>query len=231
MATNHEVRGSNPLRCNLTPHCLMIESTALGPIETNGIILFCPKTKQAALIDAPFGALEHFKKRIKELDLNVVMILLTHSHWDHIAEAAELKKHFNVPVLIHSEDASSLSKPGSDNMRSFDKIEGVDPDQLLSDGQIVELGNLKIEVIHTPGHAPGSVCFYIPSEKLLISGDTLFCRSIGRLDLPTSQAERMWPSLKKLAKLPPDIRVYPGHGEPTTIGDETFLNNAEEFFG
>jgi hydroxyacylglutathione hydrolase len=100
----------------------------------------------------------------------------------------------------------------------------------LTEGQIVTVGQLTLTVIHTPGHSPGGVCFYAKEEKVLISGDTLFRGTIGKLNSPTGQAERMWPSLKKLAALPPDVRVYPGHGEGTSIGEENWLARAEEIF-
>jgi len=100
---------------------------------------------------------------------------------------------------------------------------------LLKEGEIVQVGPLRLEVIHTPGHSPGSVCFYIAAQGILIAGDTLFRGSIGRLDLPTGCAHDMWPSLKKLAKLPPKTRVISGHGPDTEIGKETWLAEAEEF--
>jgi glyoxylase-like metal-dependent hydrolase (beta-lactamase superfamily II) len=93
------------------------------------------------------------------------------------------------------------------------------------------LGDIVIDVIHLPGHSPGGVGFYLKKQDTLISGDTLFKGSIGRLDLPTSEPEKMWNSLDKLAKLPPKTRVIPGHGDETTIGEESWLANAKHYFG
>lgn len=104
------------------------------------------------------------------------------------------------------------------------------PSGYLEDKQKIQVGDIEIEVIHTPGHAQGCVCFYMKEQNTLISGDALFQGSIGRLDLPTSDAEKMWPSLKKLEGLPPNTRVIPGHGEETTIGDESWLKNARAIF-
>ncbi len=150
-------------------------------------------------------------------------ILLTHSHWDHIADTAKLKKAFNVPVWIHAEDAPNLEKPGVDGLPLHFPIEGVKPSGHLADGQVLKVGELEIKVMHTPGHTPGSVCFLLPDEGMLISGDTLFRGRMGRLDLPTGRPGLMKGSLKKIGMLPRETRVYPGHGESTTIKEEAWI--------
>jgi glyoxylase-like metal-dependent hydrolase (beta-lactamase superfamily II) len=106
----------------------------------------------------------------------------------------------------------------------------VKADGFLIEGQKLTVGDLDIEVIHTPGHTPGGVCFYLPKEKVLISGDTLFRGTIGNLNFPTSRPDLMWGSLKKLAALPADTKVYPGHGGSTTIGAEKWIGHAKERF-
>lgn len=210
---------------------MILEIFSLGPVETNAILIGCEKTKQAAIIDAPFGTVDTVLPRIKELSLTVKMVLFTHSHWDHTAEAALLKEQLKVPLMIHKEDAGNLEKPGSDGLPQRFPIKGVHADHYFTDGEIITLGDLKIKVIHTPGHTPGGVCFYIEKEHVLISGDTLFQGTIGNLSFPTARPALMWESLKKLAKLPAETRVFPGHGDDTTIGDEKFLlNNAERRF-
>ena len=162
--------------------------------------------------------------------LQVEAIFLTHSHWDHIADVAVLKKELDLKLYVHPFDAANMCHPGSDGLPLMFPIEGNEPDGFFEEGQKLQVGNLEIEVIHTPGHTPGGVCFYIPREKVLISGDTLFSGSIGNLSFPTADPEAMWASLKKLAKLPPDTRVYAGHGPATTIGAEGWLERAEEMF-
>ncbi len=202
---------------------MILESFPSGVIETNVVIFACPQTKEAAIVDAPQDCLDSVKKFLENHSLNVKMILFTHSHWDHIADAAAMKKAFSAPIYIHREDVSNLEHPGSDKLPLYFPIEGVAPDHFLQEGEKLSLGNLEIEVIHTPGHTPGSVCFYIPKEAILISGDTLFQGTMGRLDLPTGRPRLMGASLKKLAKLPKTTKVYPGHGDPTTIGDEMWI--------
>jgi hydroxyacylglutathione hydrolase len=159
------------------------------------------------------------------------MILLTHSHWDHTAEVSLLKEQLQVPIYIHKEDVKNLEEPGSDRLPLLYPIRAVKPDDYLYDGQILMVGELAIEVIHTPGHTPGGVCFYLKQQKALFSGDTLFKGTIGNLSFPTARPKLMWASLERLAKLPKDTKVYPGHGPATTIGAEEWLSNAEEYFG
>ena len=162
--------------------------------------------------------------------LRIEKILLTHSHWDHFADAAFLKEKTQALLYVHPLDAENVEAPGSDGLPQFFPIRAVKVDRRLQEGEIIEVGPLKLEVIHTPGHSPGGVCFYLASEGILFAGDTLFRGSIGRLDLPTGDSDKMWPTLQKLAKLPPKTRVVPGHGPDTEIGKEAWLPRAEEFF-
>ena len=210
---------------------MLVDLYCSGPAFTNTLVIACEKTRQAAVIDAAAGSIEHVADVVKAQNLMPVMLLLTHSHWDHFADAAKIKARWNLPVYVHPADAPNLRKPGVDGFPLFIDIEPVEPDHDFQDGGVIELGELKIQVIHTPGHSPGGVSLYIPSEHLLISGDTLFKGSIGRLDFPHSEPDKMWASLERLATLPPETQVIPGHGETTTIGDESWLKNAKQHFG
>ncbi len=205
---------------------MILEFFPSGPAETNAYLIGCPETKRAVVIDVPFESTSLILQRSQALSLSIEMILLTHSHWDHTAEVALLKERLNIPVYVHKEDAGNLEDPGSDGLPLFFPISGVKPDGFLSDGQELEIGHLCIQVIHTPGHTPGGVCFYLPKERVLISGDTLFRGTIGNLSFPTARPALMWNSLKKLAALPEETKVYPGHGEPTTIGREKWIAQA-----
>ena len=145
-------------------------------------------------------------------------VLLTHAHFDHITGIAELQKLFpNLPVYIHSEDTVMFGHP-------FNQM----PGEYASIGvpaNIRDVNELKIcEVIHTPGHTPGGVCYFFAEDKLLLSGDTLFSGSIGRTDFPGGSMSKMMESLKKLMTLPDDTLVIPGHGSHTTIGREKASN-------
>jgi hydroxyacylglutathione hydrolase len=216
MATNHEVRGSNPLRCEM-----LIKTFTAGPVDTNCYLVGCPKTHQAAVIDAPQGVAS---KLLHEKELKIKMIFITHSHWDHIADAAKLKETFQAPLYVHPYDAENLKRPGADKLPLFFSIDGVEADGFLEEGEVFFIGNLKLQVIETPGHSPGGVCLWFPEEKVLFSGDTLFKGSMGRVDFPFSSPSQMRESLKKLSDLPPDTKVYPGHGPSTTIAAESWIN-------
>jgi glyoxylase-like metal-dependent hydrolase (beta-lactamase superfamily II) len=202
-----------------------------GPFATNTYIVSCPNTKEAVIIDPAPDSTKPTVAYISRESLNPTKILLTHSHWDHIADIASLKQSYPIPVFVHPLDAPNLKKPGSDGLPLLFPIEGLATYQTIEDREIIPFGEVKLEVIHTPGHSPGGVSFWCEEEGVLFSGDTLFRGTIGNLSFPTCDANAMWDSLKKLSKLDPKTKVYPGHGPPTTIGDEHWLSQAQHYFG
>jgi hydroxyacylglutathione hydrolase len=199
-----------------------------GPIATNAILF--GKDGRGAAIDPSPGSAAKIIAQAKRSGLEIEKILLTHSHWDHIADVHTLKEETGASLYVHPLDAKNVEAPGSDGLPLLIPIPPAKADHLLHDGEIIEVGELRLEVIHTPGHSPGGVCFYLASEGILFAGDTLFCGCMGRLDLPTGNAPSMWASLRKLAKLPPRTRVISGHGPETEIGKETWMERAEELF-
>lgn len=209
---------------------MILEVFPAGPAETNAYLLACSETKKGVVIDVPFESTDLLIESAIQHSVAIEMILLTHSHWDHTAEVALLKEQLGIPVYVHKEDAGNLETPGSDQLPLFYPVKGVKADGFLTEGQEIVVGTLQIQVIHTPGHTPGGVCFYLPKEKVLISGDTLFRGTIGNLSFPTARPALMWESLKKLAALPPETKVYPGHGGPTTISAEKWIAHAQERF-
>ncbi len=210
---------------------MIIETTPCGPAATNAILVGCEETKQALLIDPAHGSFKIFKKSLKQHGLKPLAIYLTHSHWDHTADADECQNYFQIPIFVHKLDAENVSDPGSDGLPQRISIKPAKVDGYLEDAQNCKIGEVEFEIMHTPGHSPGGVVFYFPKENTLISGDTLFKGSIGNLSFPTAEPEKMWVSLKKLAKLPPSTKVFPGHGETTTIGEESWLDRAPQIFG
>jgi hydroxyacylglutathione hydrolase len=210
---------------------MLLHRFCFGPLETNAFLLGCPKTKRAALIDAPMGCTAAIAHKAAHVGLTIEALLLTHSHWDHTADAYAFKKKTGAPIYVHALDRGNLEKPGSDGLPLFTPILAAEPDHFLTDDQMVEIGTLKIRAIHTPGHTPGGICYYVASDKKVFTGDTLFQGSIGTLGFPTANPPLMWESLKKLGKLPPDTLVLPGHGPDTTIGTENWLDSAEDMFG
>lgn len=210
---------------------MSILSGSFGPVATNQIIVVCSVTQQAAVFDAPLDSARELKKTLNRLSVTPTALYLTHSHWDHIADTAEIHENWGLSIWIHELDAGNLRDPGSDGVPGFLPLSPCEPTGLLREGQECRIGEISLRVIHTPGHSPGSICFYCQEEGWLISGDTLFQGSIGRLDLSTAEPEKMWTSLAKLASLPAETLVYPGHGATTRIGDEPWLAHARTYFG
>ena len=207
-----------------------IKKFVSGLLETNSYLIIDEKNKKAALIDPAKGSKDKILSFLEKNDLSLEAILITHSHFDHIGDVRSLQEKTKACVYIHKEDEKNLEKPGADGIAPFEEIEGAKADKNVKENDLIEIGDLKIEVIHTPGHTPGGVCYYLEKEKILFSGDTLFSGTIGNLSFPTCSEKDMWISLKKLSSLPVDTIVYPGHGEKTSIGKEKWLSSAEEYF-
>lgn len=159
---------------------------------------------------------------VERNNLEVKYIILTHGHFDHIYHAKSLRDKTGAKLCVHEDELELYRNPMLNGSRMFGAgkdVETVEPDMLLKDGQRLEAGNLTVEIIHTPGHSPGSIC--VLSENMLFSGDTLFAMSVGRTDFPGGNARALNESIhKKLFTLDENIEVYPGHGPKTTIGFE-----------
>ncbi len=201
---------------------MIIKTFTCGPLGTHCYLVGCPASNDAAVIDAPQGVTF---KLLKHKEWKIKMIFITHSHWDHIVDAAKLKEAFHIPLYIHSADEENLKYPGADQLPLFFPIQPAEADGYLKEGEEFHIGELNLKVIESPGHSPGSVCLWFPQEKVLFSGDTLFQGSMGRIDFPTSSPPEMQKSLKKLSQLPPDTKVYPGHGLSTTLAAEAWLSH------
>lgn len=209
---------------------MIVFTFASGPFDTNAYIAACPETKEAVIIDPAPDSAKKLEECIAQKGLIPTEIVLTHSHWDHIADVSPLKKKYAVPVSIHAEDAPNLKNPGSDGLPCWLSFPGVVPDKLLKENDTIKVGKSSLKVIETPGHTPGGICLYSPDNGILFSGDTLFKGTIGNLSFATARPEKMWPSLAKLDALPKNTTVYPGHGPSTTIGAEHWLPQAREYF-
>jgi len=149
------------------------------------------------------------------------LIVCTHRHLDHVTSVGALVEEFGCPVAAHVADAAVICARQDDNMlgiRGYVVPKTVD--RLLVDGDAIEVGDCRLEVIHTPGHTPGGICLYDEVDGILISGDTLFAQSTGRTDFEEGSDADMHASIRRLAQLPDATKVYPGHGPSTTIGDE-----------
>lgn len=207
-----------------------IQKFEVNPFGENTYIIWNEAGGDAAVVDPgmtdadEFRAIESF---IEANKLTLKSILLTHQHIDHLFGVAELKKKYGVPVISHAADGI-LGERVAEQARMFHlpmDVSAVIPDRLVNDGDVLNLGNEEIYLLHAPGHSPGSLVYYVPSANMLITGDVLFRGSIGRTDLVGGNYNQLLTSIhNKILTLPPSTIVYPGHGPSTTIADEMRSN-------
>lgn len=195
----------------------------VGQLGANCYIIYCEKTLQGMVVD-PGGDAEKILAVLKREKITVTSIVNTHGHADHIAANDELKEATGAPVLIHEEDAKMLvSAQGNLSIYIGNHLNCQAADRLLTDGDILVVGEMKFQVLHTPGHTRGGICIY--GNDVVFSGDTLFEQSIGRTDFPGGSHSQLMSSIKtKLFVLADDTVVLPGHGANTTIGVERQTN-------
>ena len=201
-----------------------IKVFTFNPVQENTYILY-NEQNDCIIIDPGcyFDAeKEELKSFISLHNLQPKILLNTHCHLDHVFGNKFIAEEYNLTLNTHLLEKEILQMaPASGLMFNlpFDNYQG--EAIYLKEGDVVSLGNDKLEVIHAPGHSPGSICFYCEKQHFIIGGDVLFQRSIGRTDLPYGDQEELLRNIKgKLFKLPADVQVYPGHGDATTIGYE-----------
>ena len=204
---------------------MQIMQIEIGFYSTNCYILYCEETLEAVIVD-PAGQEKGLLELLKEKNLKLKYIINTHGHVDHIGANGAIREATDALILIHEEDAPMLTSQDK-NLSIFvgKGVLGGVADKFINDGDIIEFGNVKLKVIHTPGHTQGGICLYNEEDSILISGDTLFAESIGRTDFPGGSYKTIISSIKeKLLTLPAETAVYPGHGEMTTIEHERKFN-------
>lgn len=203
---------------------LRILQKVLGMVSTNVYLAVNTETKEAFLVD-PADRADVISRWIDEAGAELKAILLTHGHYDHIGAVMELKKKYQVPVYVMEAEDVVLKDPALNLSGSWSEPLVVKSDRLLSDGEEFELAGFSVKAYHTPGHTRGGACYYLKDEKTLFSGDTIFCETIGRTDLPTGSYGELVRSVKNiLGQLPDDTDIYPGHEEATTVAHEKKYN-------
>lgn len=199
---------------------MILEKVVVGPMQVNCYILGCPRTSAAIVID-PGAEAEKIKDRLNACGLKVHCILNTHGHADHIGANRALR----APIFVHRQDADFLNNPQLNLSSMFGvALTSPAPERLLEDGEDIRVGDINLQVIHTPGHTPGGIS--LDAAKFVFTGDTLFAQGIGRTDFPYASEQALLQSIRKrLLVLQDEVVVYPGHGPSSTIGEER-RNNA-----
>jgi hydroxyacylglutathione hydrolase len=201
---------------------MIIETLVVGPLESNCFIIANGNTKEALLID-PGDEPDRILELIAENNFKIKYIVCTHAHFDHVGALPEIKKETNAKIVIHRDELDIYTHTKDLAVSWGYELDPLpDPDILVSEGDTLKIGDLKFEILHTPGHSPGGICLY--SKGILITGDTLFAGSVGRTDFYGGDIEKLKISFKRLITLPDEVKVLPGHGPETTIRNEKINN-------
>ena len=190
----------------------------IGPLATNVHLLADPASREAIAIDTAIPCLRWIADALAARDWTLKLIVSTHGHWDHTGDNAAVAEHTGARIAVHALDRERLTTP--EPLFAPFPIPPSVPAVDLAEGGEVRFGEIRLRVLHTPGHTEGSVCLYDADGGYLYSGDTLFAGGWGRVDLPGGSAEAMAASISRLAGLEDPLRVMPGHGASTTIGRE-----------
>lgn len=203
---------------------IKIESYLVSEFGTNCYFVINNETKEMLVVD-PGDNASMLIDAIEREQIKPVAILLTHGHLDHASAAEALAKEFQVKIYAHEAEKETLEDSRMNLTAAFGAAKKFRADVFVKDNEVLELIGCKIKVLFTPGHTPGGCCYYFNEQRILFSGDTLFCESVGRTDFPGGSSAALIRSIReKLLDLPDDVKVYPGHMSQTSIGTEKMYN-------
>jgi glyoxylase-like metal-dependent hydrolase (beta-lactamase superfamily II) len=203
---------------------LIIKTLPVGLLQTNCYLVGCPETLDGAVID-PGGDAPVILAQVEAAGLTIKYVLNTHTHWDHISANADVLEATGAQLAVHPDELPSLRAGGGAALWGISVKPSPEPDVELAGGQVIRVGQIELQVLLTPGHAPGHVSFYAARAGVIFDGDVLFKQGIGRADLPGGDPQVLMRSIKEvLLALPPQTIVYPGHGPATTISEERRTN-------
>jgi glyoxylase-like metal-dependent hydrolase (beta-lactamase superfamily II) len=204
---------------------MILEMLTVGPFQENCYVLGDEASGVGAVVD-PGDEAARIAMAVEQTGLEIGSIILTHAHIDHVGGVTALVDEYACPVLMHAEAEPMLEQLPTQALMMglrFGKVPTVD--RHIGEGETLEIGDLRLRPLYSPGHAPGHLAFYIEDEGLVLSGDALFAGSVGRVDLPGGSMEVLMRSIEeRLMTLPDETRVYPGHGPQTEIGSERATN-------
>lgn len=203
-----------------------VEILAAGPFQTNTYLVISPKTKEAVVIDAPPESWDMVQEELNGKGLTPKALLITHPHWDHTLDTYRFAAQ-HIPVYAHAEAVEVIEHPELQASMAIPGMEfvGAKVDHILKHDEHFELGGMRFEVREAPGHAPGSLLFYLPDGGCCFSGDVIFDSSVGRTDLPGGDMSQLQSSIRnQVYTLPDETVLYPGHGSSTLVGKEKISN-------
>jgi len=202
---------------------MIFKTICVGPMQVNCYVLACAENSPALIID-PGDEYDLIKAVLDRYKLKPALVINTHGHYDHIG----CDNNFDLPVYVHSGDKTMLEQAELNLSAFFSEPLKVNSEiRLLKGKQLIKLDCIELEVLHTPGHTTGGISLLMkkPERNILFTGDTLFCQSVGRTDMPGGNQPALKKSIQeKLMVLPDDLIIYPGHGKPSTIGEERMHN-------
>lgn len=203
---------------------MFVHPITSGPVDTIGYVVACAHSRRAVLIDCPLGIGPVLEDVLQRERLVLEAVVLTHGHWDHLGDAAEVTAAYGVPLAAHPDDAWIIGDPAAFGFLPL-PVTGARIARALQAGARLEIGDLRFEIFHVPGHTPGHIALHEANERVLFAGDVLFSGSIGRTDFPRGEYDTLMRSITEtLGGLPDETTVYPGHGPATTLGRERERN-------
>lgn len=202
---------------------MIVENLTVGPLQANCYIAASEQTGAGVIVD-PGGDAELIRHAIRSRKANIEWILLTHAHFDHVGALNGVRRAVAAPVAMHRAELPNLREAArAASLLGLHIEQPADPERFLQDGETVDGKGYSVQVVHTPGHTTGGVCFYV--DDVLFSGDTVLASSVGRTDFPGGSHSQLIDSIRsKILTLPSETRILPGHGPATTVGDEKILN-------
>jgi hydroxyacylglutathione hydrolase len=203
-----------------------IEAVVGGPSAAVGYLVYDRASAKGLVVDAPLGSATVYEALARERHLHVEYIISTHGHWEQSADLVPLREVTGATLCAHAWDMTRLAEPRiavEDESEKVPALPSCRPDRLVGDGMVLDVGSLSFEVMHTPGHTPGSLCLYEARWGALFVGDLLTRNAVGRADIPGGNESQLLASLARLLTLPPETRVYPAHGLTTTLKAERWL--------
>ena len=203
---------------------MMIRRIEVGPFQSNCYLLPGGEEQRGLVID-PGDDAARLLSAMRSLPFTPAAVLLTHGHVDHLSGLAGILEFFPVPAYLHPADQAWAFRSANQLPPYYDAPRGTPPDmRSVNDGDCLDIAGISVTVLATPGHTPGGVCYRVADTGDLFTGDTLFHGSVGRTDFPGGDVRAMTASLRRLAALPPETRVWPGHGPDTTLAEELRSN-------